>query len=106
MLPETELHQLRTQWTVEAPSDALADRIIRHALAQPQKRPFFTRVKTALAMRPQQQWAGGLAFAACLMVAVVALDSPTPQPATQSKTVYHKPMDQIVEQMIWNDYDY
>lgn len=96
MQPDHEMHALREQWTIEAVPAGLAERISRHALAQKQHRPFLARVKDAFAM-PEQggyAWKGGFAVAACLLVALVVMET-----GTQTQQTYKKPMTQLVEEM-------
>lgn len=97
MLHDNEVRALRNQWTIDDMPTGLADRIARNALAHKQHRPFFARVKDAFAM-PENggyAWKGGFAVAACLMVAVVIMNTTT----TPQKAVYKKPMNQLIEEM-------
>lgn len=103
MLPETELRSLQDRWVTEAPASDLADRIIRHALMQEQRLPLLARIKRSLIVPEQSAvWKGGFAIAACVMIAIVAMDDGKPT----KKTVYQKPMDQLVEEMILDNYQY
>jgi ferric-dicitrate binding protein FerR (iron transport regulator) len=105
MLPDQEMNRLRSRWAVDSPAPDLADRIVRHALAQKQHRPLLARLKDNFALPQSRSFAmGGLAVAACAMVAIVALQSS--KPSTGKSGTYQAPMDQIVEEMIWNDYTY
>lgn len=102
MQPDIDMQSLRKQWTIEEVPAGLADRICRHALAHKQQVPFFARVRKSFAM-PEQggyAWKGGFAVAACLMIAIVVMNSASgPQ-----KPVYKKPMTQLVEEMYLNAY--
>ena len=96
MLPDNDTRTLRDQWVIEAAPTDLADRIASHALAHQQHRPFTARVKRLFAM-PEQggyAWKGAFAVAACIMLAIVLMDSG----ATKS-VAYKKPMNQLVEEL-------
>ena len=96
MQPNDEIRALRAQWVIEEMPAGLADRISRHALAHTQRRPFFARVKNALAMpESAMQWKGGFAVAACIMLAILMMGQGT----AQQKMVYKKPLEQLVEEM-------
>ncbi len=104
MLPD-EITTLRRHWQHEEPSSDLADRIVAHALAHKQHRPWSARLRDAFA-RPHQGFTmKGMAFAACLMVAIIAIDR-TGDTKTKKPQTYSKPMEQIVEEMLWSDYKY
>jgi len=99
-----ELTQLRHHWNEHTPPSDLADRIIANAMLHKQHRSFHARLRDAFA-RPSQSFAmKGFALAACVMVAVIAIDRPTSTPQKAKK--YSMPMEQIVEEMIWSDYNY
>lgn len=96
MLPNQEINALRAQWTIDDMPAGLADRISRHALAHKQHRPFLVRLKDALALpEPTVSWKGGFAVAACIMIAIVVMDSGS----AQKSLTYNKPMTQLVEEM-------
>lgn len=97
MLHESEIRALRDQWTVEDVPAGLADRITRHALAQPQHVPLLARIRKNFAMPDNggYAWKGAFAVAACVMIAIVLMNNfSAPQ-----KAVYKKPMSQLVEEM-------
>lgn len=102
MQPDNEMRALRQQWTIEEVPAGLAERISRHALAHKQHVPFLARVRQSFAM-PEQggyAWKGGFAVAACLMIAMVVMNSAS----APQKPVYKKPMTQLVEEMYLNAY--
>lgn len=105
MLPEKEMDYLRNNWVSEAPPSDLADRIISHALLQKQHVPFTTRVRNAFTLPEQRRFAmAGMAVAACIMIAIVALQNPLS--AKSQASGYKPPLDQIADEMMWNDYTY
>jgi len=109
MQHDQEMNALRQQWVVESPAPDLADRIIRHALAQPQRQPFMARLSQWLAPQHYPTAMKGLAFAACVMVAVVAYDGNRTHTSTAkdgTKVTYQKPMEQIVDELLLSDYQY
>lgn len=109
MLPDSDITSLRTQWTVEPPASDLADRIIRHALAQPQRQPLLVRLRNALAQPSYPLAMRGMAFAACVMVAVIAFDgerSGTRTASDGTTTTYQKPLSQIADELLLSDYQY
>ncbi len=96
MQHDMEIRRLRDEWTIEDVPAGLADRISRHALAHKQHRPFFARVKDALAMPESAvSWKGGFAVAACIMIAIVVMETS----AQTKQLTYQKPMSQLVEEM-------
>ncbi len=96
MLHNSEIRALRDQWAIEEMPAGLAERIGRHALSHKQHRPFFARVKDALAMpEAAMSWKGGFAVAACLLVAIVVMETG----AQTQQLTYKKPMTQLVEEM-------
>ena len=102
MQPNSEMRALREQWTIEEVPAGLAERISRHALEHKQSVPFFVRVRKIFAM-PEQggyAWKGGFAVAACLMLAIVVMNSAS----APQKPAYKKPMTQLVEEMYLNAY--
>ena len=101
MLPEHEQRALRAAWTIEPAPDGLADRVIRHALAQPQRQSWFLRVRSLLTRQEHAgAWTGGFVLAACLLIAVIATDGAAPA----AGGAYTKPLDQIAEEILWDDY--
>lgn len=92
---ELDMERLRDEWTIEAVPAGLAERISQHALAHKQHRPFFTRVRDAFAMpmANNMAWKSGFAVAACLLIAIVLMETGASQPT------YQKPMTQLVEEM-------
>lgn len=107
MLQPNEITRLRQQWPAEEPSSDLADRIIAHALAHKQQRPWLARLQATLT-NPSPAFAmRGIAVAACLTLAIVALDGGSTGSKPKTTTAKYKmPMEQIVEDLIWNDYNY
>lgn len=105
MQPEKEMEFVREHWVAEVPPSYLADRIIAHALSQKQHVPFMTRVIRAFTLPEQRRFTmAGMAVAACIMIAIVALQNPLS--AKTQATGYQPPLDQIADEMMWNDYAY
>lgn len=107
MLQPDETTTLRRVWKIDEPTADLADRIVAHALAHPQQGRWLGRLKVAF--NPSPVFAmRGLAVAACLTIAILTLDGGIGggDKPTRTGTTYKMPMDQIVEDLMWNDYNY
>ena len=103
MQPNQDMDLLRRQWVVGAPATDLADRILAHALAQPQKQTLAQQWRAFRQRVATPSPAYGFAFAACLMLAVIAYD---PQPQREQPLLGNGAMERMVEQFIWDDYTY
>lgn len=103
-MPHDDTPLLRRHWAVEAPAPDLADRILAHALAQPQRSSFARQWKAFVERMQTPGPARGFAFAACLVVAVIAFN---PQADRKTSTpTSSASMERMVEQFIWDDYRY
>lgn len=115
MLHESEVTRLQTAWAIEEAPAGLAARIVAHATAQPQRRPWGRRLRRLFAEQRRRHAAiCGLAFAACLTVAVIATETTTSRQAPPATTPvatpaakpYKVPMEKMLEELLWNDYSY
>lgn len=106
MLHEYEIDRLRRDWIIETPTDDLADRIVAHATSLPQRRraAFLPRLLHVLSIPSPALAMRGMAVAACLMVAVIAVDGTTPM--GKSPLSYKAPTEKLVEDLFWSEYDY
>lgn len=102
MQPNQEMNLVRRNWTIAAPADDLADRILAHAFAQPQRKSWLAQWHDFVDSFAKPGPSRGFAFAACLVIAVIAFD---PQPQN-SKPLKSSTMEKYVEQLIWDDYQY
>lgn len=107
MLPEPTIESLRRHWPADEPATDLADRIIANAMLHKQQRSWRARLRDAFALPAMDRSFAmkGLAFAACVMIAVVVLE-PTSKTVSPTKKLPSSTMERIVEDMIWSDYSY
>jgi hypothetical protein len=112
MQPDVNIQSLRQHWPVEAPAMDLADRIVARAIAQPQHQPFARKFHAFLASLNPMQGEGftgkGLAFAACLLAAIVIIDpSMTARPTSEhNPTVSKKELNRMLDEMMWDEVYY
>lgn len=116
MQPEFDIHALRRHWPSEAPAADLAERIVARAIAQPQRQPFALKLRAFLAsLNPLQGEAitgRGLAFAACLLAAVVVMEpSMTSRPVNDAGSTKKasllgtkKDVNRMLEETFWDGY--
>lgn len=97
--PETALQRA---WPELSPPDDLADRIVAHATQLPQRRPRLAGLRAWFARPDYASWRGVALAAACVMIAVIALQ-PSRNQTTAAATKYRAPMEQMVEEMLWSD---